>query len=271
MLTDTDEANRHASHMLHRQQRTAARVTIKLRHHDAVEFQCFMESTRTSNRVLSRHTVDHKEHMVRAHVAVDRFQLLHQLFVDCQSAGGVQNYNLTAVSFRFRNGIAANFNRIFVFAIRVNFDADLFTDHVQLIDRRRTLQVSRDKHRFDFLPRQQFGKLSTGRRFTSTLQATHHDDVDVFAKVEPIFDGPQQVNQFPIDEPNELLRRLQREHDFLAERLSRNSAHELFDNVVADVGFEQRLFDHFQAFAHVAFGQLSLTAQGFEGTFEIVL
>ena len=152
MLPDTDEANRHASDLLHRQQCTTARVTVELRHHDAVEFQRFMESTGTSHRILTRHAVHNKEHMIRLHIAVDRLQLLHQFFVDRQSSGGIENNNLRAISFGFGNRVAADLNGILVFTIGVNRNADLFTDHVQLIDRGRTLKVGRDEQRFDFLP-----------------------------------------------------------------------------------------------------------------------
>ena len=103
------------------------------------------------------------------------------------------------------------------------------------------------------------------------MQTAHHDDVDVLAQIDAIFNRPEQIDQLTVDDSDKLLRRFERQQNFLAECLVRDSAHELFDNVVADVGFEQRFFDHFQAVTHVTLSQLAFSTKRLEGTFEIVL
>ena len=57
------------------------------------------------------------------------------------------------------------------------------------------------------------------------------------------------------------------QHPF-ADGLFGHLGDELFDDRIADVGFEQGPFDELHAVAHVRFGEFSLAAQRFDGAFE---
>ena len=123
---------------------------------------------------------------MRLQLSIDDLQLVHQLFVDGQSARGVENDNRI---FRFASlgdRVLTNLDRVGRAFFGVNRYANGLTDHMQLLDRCRALEVSRHQHRVDVVAHQQLGKFAASRRFPGTLQATHHDDGDTLLQVQRI-------------------------------------------------------------------------------------
>ena len=69
----------------------AAGVAVELGHDHAVELQRFVERLGAVDGVLAGHAVDDQVHLLRLDPAVDLLELLHQLVVDVQPAGRVEN------------------------------------------------------------------------------------------------------------------------------------------------------------------------------------
>ena len=84
-------------------------------------------------------------------------------------------------------------------------------------------------------------------------------------EVERVIDRAHQVDQFLIDDADDLLAGVERLEHLLADGLLGDARHEVADDREADVGFEQRLLDELQPVAHVRFGQLALAAERLEG------
>ena len=96
VLARADELDRHAGHGLDRQGGAAAGVAVELGHDHAVEFQGLVERLGAADGVLAGHRVDHQEDLVGTDAAVDLGQLAHQLFVDVQAAGRIEDHHLHA-------------------------------------------------------------------------------------------------------------------------------------------------------------------------------
>ena len=91
------ERNRHADDRHHRQRRAAARVAIELGEHDAGDADAAVELAGALDRVLPGHRVGDVEQVRRLHGVLDRLQLDHQVVVDVQPAGGVDDDGVVAL------------------------------------------------------------------------------------------------------------------------------------------------------------------------------
>ena len=75
----------------HRQRGAAAGVAVELGQHDAVEADAVEERLRGGDGVLADHRVDDEQDLVGLHGVADVGGLLHQLGVDAEPAGGVDD------------------------------------------------------------------------------------------------------------------------------------------------------------------------------------
>ena len=77
-----------------RQGGTTAGVTVELGEHHAVEADAVAEGLGGVDRVLADHRVDDEEDLVGADRVADVRGLLHQLLVDAEAAGGVDDHDV---------------------------------------------------------------------------------------------------------------------------------------------------------------------------------
>ena len=113
---------------------------------------------------------------------------------------------------------------------------------------------------------QHSAELATSRRFARALQPAHHQHghfVRAF-EVERVVHRPHQVDQFLIDDADDLLARIERLENLLADRLLGDLPHELPHDGEAHIRLEQRFLDELQPVAHVRFGELPLAAKRFQ-------
>ncbi len=99
------------------------------------------------DRVLAGHAVDHQVDLLRLDAAIDLPQLLHQLFVDVQSAGRVEDDDAGLQLLGLPNRVAADGHRVFGARLGIDVDVELLADDVQLFDGRGALQVGRHQQR----------------------------------------------------------------------------------------------------------------------------
>ena len=139
MLAGPNKSDWNSGNMLDRQQRTTARIAVKLSHDHSVQFQGFMKCLGTDHGVLTGHPIDNQKDLVRLHLPVDRPELFHQFLVDRQPAGSVQDHNLSMIVPRFLDRVAAYFDGIRFAGFSVKRYADLFPNNPQLLDCRGSL------------------------------------------------------------------------------------------------------------------------------------
>ena len=174
MLAGADELDGHAGDRLDRQGRAAAGVAVELGHDHAVELQRLVERLGAVDRVLAGHRVDHQIDLLRPDAAVDLRQLGHQLLVDVQPAGRVEDDARSRRRPWLLHGRLAQGHRVLRRQIGVDGNADLLAEDLQLLDGRGALQVGGDEHRLLLPLLKQLPQLAAGRRLARPLQTAEH-------------------------------------------------------------------------------------------------
>ena len=147
MLAGADELDRHSGDGFDRQRRAAAGIAVELGHDDAVEPHRLVERLGAVDGILAGHAVDNQIDLLGIDPLVDLLQLLHQLVVDVQPAGGVEDDDLNAFTAGFFDRVVAHLHRIGRARLGIDRNAKLFAEHVQLLDSGRSLKVGGDEHR----------------------------------------------------------------------------------------------------------------------------
>ena len=177
LLARGGEEDRLARHGLDRKCGAAARVAVELGHHDPVELDRGRELLGHVHRVLARHRVDDEQHRGGLHGAADVHQLVHELAVHVQPAGGIDDEHVLA---RGRGAVerpAGDVDRVAVGSLLVDVGAGLAADLDQLVDRRGAVDVAGgDGDRRVVLGAQVAGELGGGGRLARALQAGHQHD-----------------------------------------------------------------------------------------------
>ncbi len=168
LLAGTGEENRLADDFFHRQRGTAARVAVDLGEDHAVETDRVVERLGDVHRFLTGHRVDDEQRVLRFDGRVDRVQLVHQIGVDLQTTGGVDDHEVATEPLRFLDCTARNADRIGRLAVERNVDTP--GEHAQLLDGGRALQVGTDEQRLQALRFQQARQLPGRGRLSGTLQ-----------------------------------------------------------------------------------------------------
>src|SRR5438874_2281172 len=96
LLADADEFHRLTSDLFDRQRRTTSRVAVHLCQDDPGDANASMKFFRRSDCVLSGHRIRNEKNFDRMSLAFDRDQLLHQLMIDVQAAGRVDQKSVIA-------------------------------------------------------------------------------------------------------------------------------------------------------------------------------
>ncbi len=103
----------------------------------------------------------------------DLLELAHQLVVDLQPSGGVENDGVEAVRARVGDGFGADRRGVVALA-REYLHAHLLAEHAQLLARRGPAHVGGDEQRPLALLFQAARELRAGARLPGALQAEHH-------------------------------------------------------------------------------------------------
>ena len=145
-------------------------------HHHAVELGRLGEGLGDADRVLAGHRVDDEQHVVGLDPLADLRQLLHQVLVDVEAAGGVDDQHVAALRLGLLERPGGDLDRVGVGAFLVDVGADAPADGDQLVDRGRAVDVAGGEG--DVLLAvlaQEAGELGAGGRLARALQAGHQD------------------------------------------------------------------------------------------------
>src|SRR6266540_1316639 len=240
LLPDGDELDRSARDGLHRERRAAARVAVELRHQDAVERDALLERERHVHRLLSRHGVEHEQDIRRLRLVTNALELVHQLLVDMQAAGGVQDDRVYAVLGESADAVVDDRHRIRI-VLAVNGNLNLPAELLELVDRGGSLKVGGDEPRLPSLLAQEQRKLGRSRCLPGPLQ-TREQDYGRRATRERKLRAActHQRRELLVDGLHHLLARRQALQHLLAERALAHLRHELLHDLEVDVGLEQR-------------------------------
>ena len=144
------EHDRLAGEVPHRQRGATAGVAVELGEHDAGEADAVLEGLGRDDGVLADHRVDDEQDLVGLHGVADVGGLLHQLGVDAEAAGGVDDDDVVLHAPGVLDRRAGDRDRVADAAARLgreDVDAGLLADDLQLLDGVRALQVAGDEQR----------------------------------------------------------------------------------------------------------------------------
>ena len=212
---------------------------------------------------------------MRLRLAPDGRELLHQLLVDVEAAGGVEDHDVAPVGLGALDAVVHGLDRIAAL-VGVDRHADLLAELDELVDRRGTLQVGGDERRLLALLREQERELAGGGGLARALQACEEDRGG-----RPLREGEagvgraEEVRELLVHDLHDLLARREALLHVLAQRALAHPRDELLDDAEVDVGLEQReahlahgagdrLLVEDTAPAEVAEGALELVAERVE-------
>ena len=110
-----------------------------------------MESRRDVGRFLAGHRVGDEYYVMRIKRGFQARQLVHQLFVDLQAAGGVDQYRVVPTGLGARHRARRDLDRILLLVTVEHGDLRLRAEHAQLFHRGRPINVGRREYRMALL------------------------------------------------------------------------------------------------------------------------
>ena len=268
-LAGGGEDDRAAGDRCHRECGTTTGVAVELREHDAGEVDALLEGFRGVHGILADHRVDDEQHLVRVHRLADVGGLLHELGVDAEAASGVDDDDVMLLTTRVLDAVSRHLHGVADAVARLGGEdrgASLFGDDLQLVHGIRTLQVGGDEQRGVAVLLKLLGELSGERRLTRPLQAREHDHRRRrLGEFQTTLLAAEDADELLVDDLHDLLGRVQRLIDLIAERTLAHLRGECLDDIERDIGVEQRTPDLADGAVDVGGGELSLRAEGAEG------
>ena len=98
------------------------------------------------HRVLPRHRIHYEQYFMWLNRRFDAFDFAHHFFIDMKPARCVDDNSITRILPRMVNAVLRNVDRR-VRAARKNRNLNLRAEHDQLVDSRRTVDISSNKKR----------------------------------------------------------------------------------------------------------------------------
>ena len=174
LLPHRGEGDGPADHLLDRERRATPGVAVELGEDHAVDGQDRVERLGHIHRVLAGHGVDDEERVVRVHRLGDAPGLVHEVLVDVEAAGGVDDQHVLAQALGLFE--AGPGHGLRVGGLGKNRDTGLSAQHPQLLDGGRALKVGPYQERVAPLGAEPLGQLAAGGGLTGALEAGQHHD-----------------------------------------------------------------------------------------------
>ena len=196
-------------------------------------------------------------------------ELLHQVLVDVQPPGGVEDDDVLTGGLRRLDAVLHDLDRI-LGVLAVDGDLDLAAELLELVDRRGTLQVGGDERGLlARLPEQQ-RELRGRRRLARALEAGHQDHGRRLPEGEARVAGAHQRGQLLVHDLHDLLAGVEALQDVLAARTLLDLRDEVLDDLEVDVGLEQREADLAHRLRDLLVVEPALAAEVAEGVLKLV-
>ena len=166
------------------------------------------------------------------HRRLDVLQFFHQLFVNMQTAGGIDDNRIAGQVRRFIQRLPGNVHRGYFVAQGKHRYAYLLAQHLQLGNGGRTVHVGGNQQRALLFLLQIVSQLTHRGGFTGALQAHQHDDGRRLIRHRQFGLGPaQKRRQLFVNDLDDLLAGAQILLDFRAQR----ALFDLSDKILRDL------------------------------------
>ena len=269
LLAGAGECDRPTDDLFHRQRGTASRVAVELGEDHAVDAERGMERLGHTDGVLSGHGVDDEEGVVRLDGVADLADLLHELGVDGQTAGGVDDEHVLAETPGLIETALGGVHR--VGGIAEHRDVDLTTECAQLLDGGGTLQVGPDQKRMAALRCEPLGELGRVGRLARTLQTSHEHHSGRAAGIGDLERlATQDRGELLVDELDDLLAGVECLGRLDADGTLADARHHGAHHRHVDVGLEKSGADLAQHLVDIGLGEAALALDALEDSVETV-
>ena len=192
-------------------------------------------------------------------------ELVHQLLVNLQAAGGIDDDIVVAVVLGVAHSLLGGEHRVLGAPLE-HRGPGLLPHHLQLFDSRGAVDVAGHQQGAVALGLQLVGQLGGVGGFTGALQAAHHDDGRrVGGHFQPLLAAAHQAGQLLVDDFDDHLGGGEALHHLAAHGAVGDFLGELFGHLVVDIGFQQGQAHFPHGFLYVRLGELALAAQLFKG------
>ena len=114
LLTSSDKLDRLCHNRSDTQCRTTACITIKLCQNDTVKIKAVIECLCRIHGILTGHGVNNEECLVGIDGILQSFYLVHHLFINGETTGGIYNNDIVALCLSLLYGIVGNLYDILV-------------------------------------------------------------------------------------------------------------------------------------------------------------
>ena len=189
---------------------------VELREHDAVERDPLLEGLGDRDRLLAGHGVEHEQDVRRLDGVLDPAELRHQVLVDLEAPGRVDDHDVAALRARLLDPHLRGLDRLSPGEDR---DLDLPSELLELVDGGRTLEVGGDERRRAVLLAEQQRQLGGGGRLARALETGEQDHGRPLAREDELgVPGAHQRRQLLVDDLHHLLAGSEAARDVLAER-----------------------------------------------------
>ena len=189
---------------------------------------------------------------------LDVLQLLHQLFVDVQASGSIQDDDVVAVVLGVLDCVFGNLHRTDGAHLKDRC-IDLCSDYLQLLDSSRAVNVTGNQQRAFALLAEHPCQLCRVGGLTGTLQAAHHNDGRKFGrKIDAAVGRTHQLGQLIAHNLDDLLCRSQTGKDLFADRFFGDVFDKVLGYLIIDVRFQQCEADLTHCFLYIILRKLSL-------------
>ena len=247
------------------ERRAATGITVGLGEDDAIHRHGLVEGLGHVHRVLTGHGVHHQQNLVHLNGFLDAAQLIHELLIHMQSAGGIQNHDVVAVVLCVGDGLLGDDLGLFG-AHGEHRNTRLLAHHLQLIDGRRAVDIAGHQQRAMALFEEPFAQLGGVGGFTVTLQTAEHEhrgrlgfDVDAYGLV-----AAHELGEGFVYDLDDLLGGGQAFHNLLAHGPLGDPGDEVLGHLIVYVGLQQGGANLTHGSLDVRLGELTLAPQPFE-------
>ena len=167
LLTSTNKLDRLRHHRADTQGSTTAGIAVEFSKHNTIEVQAVVKLLGRVHGILTRHGVHNEQCLIGVHGILQVSYLVHHLLIHGQTTSGVDDDHVVALGFSLADGILSDGYHILVFRFRIYRHAHLLTDHVQLLNGSRTIDVAGNQQRvLVLLGLQHVGQFSGERGLT---------------------------------------------------------------------------------------------------------
>ena len=154
---------------------TASGIAVHLCQDGPVDAKVFIKSLGRSHCILAGHGVQYQQDFLGMHLSLDIPKLRHELLINGQTAGSIQNDDIPVIGPGRIHSVGRNVYRIHIRRHPVHRYIGLLPQHFQLLDSGRTVHVAGCQKRPVSFFLKHKGQLAGGGGLAGPLETYQHD------------------------------------------------------------------------------------------------